>query len=961
MTLPQTLVHYLNQIGGWLTRADDYWNAVDLSTHQPRLWSIPFIFLCCILLFGPCARIWQPTIPGRYLTLIGGLAASIAWASWIQSRNPTDWWLFTFQMATVFVFFVISSGLIRGNLNLAEPRFREGDPGAWMFPHLFHPIALIVYVGALIGWQSAAWRMHPMHEKFQKADIQLLAQLNHPTFREASKSESAPLLKNGTLKETGFWTSMSAPFTQPLIVLLPTAFILLLFPNYLERLPVLNLGIARVPLRDVALASSLFVTWMFVVLGEWYRPMAAVTVGFRQLFLSRGLTVISLVSILLAVCWRLRISYIRTVIEGDSWIVCFYILSSLTVLWCHEYWLNRSWNREILNLIEATANDDAKVKTSSRNYVVAKGHSKMGIHIHGATRLATYVGDKRHRAYEPLDLLKDLVTSIAHETDPDGHGKTLERIKVDQRRSQIGLELVRQIGLQSRNHFLYLNLGVWGIMAALFASVLQRDRAALVQCQDTPGSFDLSQSIFPPRASQGNTGQPRRKVILVAASGGGTRAALFTSSALEGLRRENQLQHVRLGSGVSGGGVALAYFATHRDELLAADPATPEGKATWGKFHQAMSAPYIMDVLRGASEIRISYQTTIGVLLSESLQRTFQPENTSARHTFADVKEMGLILNSTLCGEWPPDFRNAQNELNWDAKLSGRGDYTSSAAAGSRVIFTNLANANAFPRTSPDGGPSREYLRYVVVSDPQVPVVSAAALNANFPPVFPNGPIEIRSSNDPQLRRLWLTDGGAEENKGEIALLFALRHAIDSIPSNSAVDIPDVHILVLDASAGGVRYSHDQGIGAASSAATRLANQLGCELTQSTKSLFERLVVAKVPAGQPQPQLHSHFIPMPAVLRFNGGLGTHWMMPEYVQFSQTTVAAEQEPGVELTGKTVVALIQDLHRPTDQRETQKKDHEEFSSAQEVWKWMAADRLFPPSHFEIWKETLSRLKE
>ena len=49
--------------------------------------------------------------------------------------------------------------------------------------------------------------------------------------------------------------------------------------------------------------------------------------------------------------------------------------------------------------------------------------------------------------------------------------------------------------------------------------------------------------------------------------GGETRAALYTQSVLHGLREMDALKDLVLASGVSGGGVALAYFAARKEEF----------------------------------------------------------------------------------------------------------------------------------------------------------------------------------------------------------------------------------------------------------------------------------------------------------------------------------------------------------------------------------------------------------
>ena len=67
-----------------------------------------------------------------------------------------------------------------------------------------------------------------------------------------------------------------------------------------------------------------------------------------------------------------------------------------------------------------------------------------------------------------------------------------------------------------------------------------------------PGTSTLpvQSMLFDPTACAASS---PANVIALAASGGGTRAAVFTGALLEGLRARQLLSNVRLMSGVSGG------------------------------------------------------------------------------------------------------------------------------------------------------------------------------------------------------------------------------------------------------------------------------------------------------------------------------------------------------------------------------------------------------------------------
>ncbi len=64
----------------------------------------------------------------------------------------------------------------------------------------------------------------------------------------------------------------------------------------------------------------------------------------------------------------------------------------------------------------------------------------------------------------------------------------------------------------------------------------------------------------------------QRPSLIVAASGGGTRAAVYTAVALEGMAQIDRARDVVLLSGVSGGGVSAAVFASRFDTLRTANP-----------------------------------------------------------------------------------------------------------------------------------------------------------------------------------------------------------------------------------------------------------------------------------------------------------------------------------------------------------------------------------------------------
>ena len=163
---------------------------------------------------------------------------------------------------------------------------------------------------------------------------------------------------------------------------------------------------------------------------------------------------------------------------------------------------------------------------------------------------------------------------------------------------------------------------------------------------------------------------------------------------------------------------------------------------------------------------------------------------------------------------------------------------------------------------------------FIVVRDPAVPLASAAALNANFPPVFPNARVELSgyppNASGCARRSYYVTDGGATENLGLVSALLALQSAL----RDPALKLPlrNVDIVLAEASAVGYDYSQDRGIGASTDQSKeRLTGRLTLELLDEVR--------AEVRAADPSVQIRVHDLSLPLAFRSRGGFGTHWMFP----------------------------------------------------------------------------------
>jgi len=376
-----------------------------------------------------------------------------------------------------------------------------------------------------------------------------------------------------------------------------------------------------------------------------------------------------------------------------------------------------------------------------------------------------------------------------------------------------------------------------------------------------------------------------RPALIVAASGGGTRAALYTASALEGLAQLGRTRDMVLLSGVSGGGVALAYFASAYDQLRCPDDrvrCSSWNSSAWRRFKDLITQPFIEDVLDGVDELRIAGTVPLGELLAESLQRRLLPPG----KTFGALHGPGLILNTTITGHPWSDSQILSDHLNIRGPKDSAQPFA--ALAGSRLIFTNLANVDGFPHAP---WPMADIgLDYKLIRDPMVPLATAAALNANFPPVFSNARVCVGALVEGHCSGVsyYVTDGGATENLGLVSALYELRGVLDAWPQVQSKSTdgktlvpPQIYVIAIEASAITYDYTDDRGVGAATGGSKERIN--GGLTAELLKSINEQL------ASLGAPPLRLHYLPLPTAFRSRGGFGTHWMYAEKIRVSNPLV------------------------------------------------------------------------
>jgi len=681
---------------------------------------------------------------------------------------------------------------------------------------------------------------------------------------------------------------------------------------------------------------AMFATWLVLTLTGIHERFSALLRLLQRVFFIGGQLVLSLAVIILAAGRLFHVSYIETIVESSSGIIlALFIAAAYCALWFYEYWINCSLCEAMLDLLGSQQKTPGRIAypidaDCAKTAVAPEGRF---IQIHGGARFIA-VGplskprqSEEFQPFERMELFNCLVDKDSRLTPLPQDACAASRHKEEEDAHHAVFDLTKRVAF----YFGLLDVFVPALFGLLAWQLHTLDQDPGATARESAGSYDLRREIF------GMDQQPpRQRVILLAASGGGTRAALYTASVLHGLQRVNALSDVVLTSGVSGGGCALAYFTIHREELLRREDA-------WQRYLCAMSDPFIEDVLAGGVEWRVFKGTRLGQLLTESFERRF---HAPAGQGKIGQAKTGIILNTALAGDVA--CRNC-SEAGFDRWVNDSNRRGTSDSAGGRLIFTNLSDREAFPARGLKEAPEQR-LNYVVIRHPEVTLYAAASLNANFPPVFSNAAVDLRPE-----ARYWVTDGGAVDNRGIESLLFALRHAIRQERSareaghTAPPPLPEIHIIVAEASAFNPDFSQDRGIGSKMSAAEKFASELMNELVRQIRNDYREMGAAKGKVG-------FYYLGMPSVLRSHGGIGTHWMMPSYVRFSSPEKGAPESLNVDrLSVRNIIDQLHLLDAPPATAPPQVVCPEQFeflrllpkgrlSSPQEIEKlesWIRAD--------------------
>jgi hypothetical protein len=803
------------------------------------------------------------------------------------------------------------------------------------YPHVYAVFALAMALIAAMSPYWARFMMRPTVETQRGFFQRSLAQIEIFPDSRSDPNLSVHRIVAATV------TGVSYNLLQ--VLLLP-AFFLLIVPSEWILLTVVAGFLASIALVTV---GSLTARWQQML------------VYIKRLFFLGTPLYTSLAVIGLAALRIGKIQYVTTVLDAApfgaifTWIVMSYVLS-----WWFEYVINEAAARELLRLLgtdsEAVSGLVPYRPGIGAQTTMPSDHRWIAPHGMGQLVALGWCPDKDSE--KPLAVFQafDFMVLFTRIT-PSGS----EEIRNDLHR-------------QLRLYFFGLNFALLLGLIAFLGYYGHGDRTNTVEPVVTASRPDPSAVAADLKTLLSQQAADHRPALIVATSGGGTRAALFTASALQGLAKLGVTQDIVLLSGVSGGGVASAYFYAHQTDLQR--PYATSWQA-WRNFEYHMTDPFIGDVLEGATEWRVVSRMALGVLLKESLER--QLFTADGLQHLGDAAKPALILNTTVAGnpEEDSDILRGRFLRPTTAQTCDQRHLPYANVSGGRLIFTNLRDRSAFPDaergadTKPAATPPIADVRlpYVVVQDPRVPLSAAAALNANFPPVFTNArvnvPAEMPDDECPE-RPYYVTDGGATENLGFVSALYALRKALRDMEASPGTDIPEIHLVLIEASATTYDYTPDRGINAATGGSKeRLTGGLTVELVDEINREFK---LARPNAAA----IQSHYLVMPLAFRSRGGFGTHWMFPQSIVIENPRTPRPASGSGSGKGKVLlhrcnlIALWEQLHDP----------HEDFcgkgpflaaraADMQTVVDWVcgrtAAEQLPPDLHIEQWRQLVKQL--
>jgi hypothetical protein len=620
-------------------------------------------FLSGLLVLG------SPSVERFFIAMVVTLTvgAALGWQMrWSTGKNAPIFYDFVAQVATI--------GFIVGGFWIfSADKFSAAGP----YRHIFIPLTAAVAVSLLIG-----------------------ASLLHPLFKWLLERSAY----GEYLQQTELFAARgeTPPFSLDTIIISAAAVAI--------RAP---LALLTLPALAILMAPPAWIWAVFAAAGGFYL-LALLLAGLNDRFASMwlllqeslfkgGALLLSISVIALAAARLAGVTYVTTVFDSAAWwTLGFMLLTAYILSWWFDYWSHRVVTDQVLRLIAPGSSGSSipyAIDPAAVHTKVPADHRKL--QIHGSARLIV-IRERGHsryfQAWSPMQVIGLLATSGA----PGGNAVPAPH--------QIAARIA---GYQVATGLIFAFIAafaLWHIEAG--------EQFAEAAVKTDPGGVALG-DLIKARANTAGTDP----LFVVAASGGGTRAAIYTAAILEAIAREGKGGNIVLGSGVSGGGAALAYFAGKRQALIENAP------GAWDRYFDVMSQPFIRDVMTRSSEWYMARGGRLGMLLAESFQERWAlPEG---RTSLNRIQDFGLILNTALAGhfERPP---KVGADLALD-ELEEKYPYlTKSTLAGGRLLLTNLIFPNSL--TSKPLEPDAALARLpIVIRGEGLTLVGAAALNANFP------------------------------------------------------------------------------------------------------------------------------------------------------------------------------------------------------------------------------------
>ena len=344
---------------------------------------------------------------------------------------------------------------------------------------------------------------------------------------------------------------------------------------------------------------SIGVSLLLVAWGAMYHRWRNMINIVRSWFFTGGQLLVSLLVIILAVLRFCDVDYVATILDNSPWgnlSVVSYIFGLYVIFWLYEYWINRVLMEHLLLLLgRPIPGFSARVTYPYNNEITTHTkvkHTNRFLQIHGSRRFIL-IGDTKgegenevaFHAYDKIDLFEKLMN----------HAKLKNGETQDTNPTR---DAFNAISKRVKLYYSFLNfIAVVTIGFSIWYWNANVDIKPVVTINVDSVSAESGVDLLNRLKQQQEKLQP---AIAIAASGGGTRAALYTASLLRGIAQNGDSENIILTSGVSGGGAALAYYAAHYPIEISEGSNEPDG---WLDFSSSMSKPFIRDVIEGGSRI----------------------------------------------------------------------------------------------------------------------------------------------------------------------------------------------------------------------------------------------------------------------------------------------------------------------------------------------------------------------